>query len=275
MKRLSVWMAVFLAVSLLFSFAAHAADNYVVLYGFAFDIQNGEAVIHGYDGRSADPVIPRTLMNAPVAQIDDYAFFENGEMTSVSFGNADHLSRIGISAFYGCTGLTEVTIPSTVEELGFGAFQGCSGLKELTIEDGLTAIPSQCFYHCRSLEKAVIPASVVTIGENAFDGCEKLTIYCVPSSFADQYAQANDIPRRYTVPYYVRGDADGDDELTILDATRIQRALAGFTVEDPEGCALRGDVSGNGLDILDATFIQRWLAGFEDPYGINEPVPIV
>ena len=65
------------------------------------------------------------------------------------------------------------------------------------------------------------------------------------------------------------GDADGDGKVSILDATRIQRYLAGLTDEIEEKAA---DVNENGIDILDATYIQRWLAGFEVEYAIGEPI---
>lgn len=69
----------------------------------------------------------------------------------------------------------------------------------------------------------------------------------------------------------VRGDADADGEVTILDATAIQRRLAGLPVSSfSERSA---DIDGNGLDILDATMIQRFLASLDDPYGIGEPLP--
>ncbi len=67
---------------------------------------------------------------------------------------------------------------------------------------------------------------------------------------------------------YILGDADGDGVVTILDATVIQRILAGFTV--PSFNEKAADVDGDGLDITDATKIQRFLAEFIDPYHIGE-----
>lgn len=69
---------------------------------------------------------------------------------------------------------------------------------------------------------------------------------------------------------YVRGDADGDGEITVIDATVIQRVLADIpTASFYEKAA---DVDNNGLDITDATMIQRKLAEIADPYGIGEIV---
>lgn len=69
--------------------------------------------------------------------------------------------------------------------------------------------------------------------------------------------------------WYMLGDADGDDEITILDATVIERYLASIISEeyiDPEAT----DVSRDGIDITDATFIQRYLASMETPHSIGE-----
>ena len=64
------------------------------------------------------------------------------------------------------------------------------------------------------------------------------------------------------------GDADGDGEVTILDATAIQRKLVEMSVSAFNENA--ADVDGNGLDITDATWIQRHLAELYVPYPIGE-----
>ena len=43
------------------------------------------------------------------------------------------VTTIGNYAFNGCTGLTSVTIPSSVETIDGGAFMGCTGLTSVTI----------------------------------------------------------------------------------------------------------------------------------------------
>ena len=68
---------------------------------------------------------------------------------------------------------------------------------------------------------------------------------------------------------YMLGDADGDGKITILDATAIQRYLAGLSVSDTFSYAA-ACVSGEELNILDATYIQRYLASFDVPYAIGE-----
>ena len=42
------------------------------------------------------------------------------------------VTSIGDGAFYGCTGLTNVTIPDSVTSIGSNAFYGCTGLTSIT-----------------------------------------------------------------------------------------------------------------------------------------------
>ena len=69
---------------------------------------------------------------------------------------------------------------------------------------------------------------------------------------------------------YLLGDFDGNGEITILDATKIQRYLAGFSVDPDEKALQRGDVNGTGLNILGATVIQRYLASFTTTCPVGE-----
>ena len=66
------------------------------------------------------------------------------------------------------------------------------------------------------------------------------------------------------IDHYLVGDADGDGAVTVLDATKVQRLLADYVLDEDGMIALRGDVNGDGISILDATFIQRFLADYDD-----------
>ena len=60
---------------------------------------------------------------------------------------------------------------------------------------------------------------------------------------------------------YLSGDADGDGEVTILDATLIQRILADMEPDADDRTRQRAAVSGDEIDILGATYIQRSIVG--------------
>ena len=274
---------------------ASAAENYIVLYGFAFDINSdNEAVIHGYDDRSADVVIPKRLMGAYVTLIDDYAFFGHEAITSLSFNSAEKLKKIGANAFYGCKGLKIIEIPSWLEELSFGAFQNCTALSELIIQNGITQIPAQCFYGCGELKNVTIPESVASIGdrafadckklgaveipksveyiaENAFDGCDNLVICCSKESCARQYAEANKIPFVVTDGVmFTLGETNGDGIVSISDVTAIQQHLADIITLDGS-CLNAADTNQDGvLDVTDAEKLQKFIAGYDISYPIGK-----
>ena len=89
--------------------------------------------------------------------------------------------KLGYAAFSGCSGLTSLTIPSSVTSIGESAFSGCSGLTSLTIPSSVTSIGESAFYGCSGLTSLTIPSSVTSIGESAFSGCSGLTSLTIPS----------------------------------------------------------------------------------------------
>ena len=90
--------------------------------------------------------------------------------------------KLGNYAFYGCSGLTSLTIPSGVTSIGYSTFEGCSGLTSLIIPSGVTKIGNFAFLGCSGLTSLTIPSSVTSIGSDAFRGCSGLTSLTIPSS---------------------------------------------------------------------------------------------
>lgn len=274
---------------------ASAAENYIVLQGFAFDINaDGKAVIHGYDDRSPDVVIPKKLMGADVTAIDDYAFFGDEAITALSFNSALSLKKISANAFYGCTGLKSIEVPAWIEQLSFGSFQNCTSLESLLINNGLAEIPVQCFYGCDELSDVTIPQSVKSIGDrafmncaklhdvaipdsveyiaaNAFDGCDSLVISCSKNSYARKFAAENKIPFAVTDGIaFVLGDANGDRVVNINDVTEIQHYLAELVHLDSVRLKAADSSQDGKTDISDATDLQMFLAEYELTNPIGE-----
>ena len=112
-------------------------------------------------------------------KIGDYAFFRCSGLTSLTLPSG--VTEIGDYAFFRCSGLTSLTIPSGVTEIGGNAFYCCSGLTSLTIPSGVTKIGDSAFDFCSGLTSLTIPSSVTWIGDNAFSGCSGLTSLTIPS----------------------------------------------------------------------------------------------
>ena len=72
------------------------------------------------------------------------------------------------SAFFFCSSLSEIVIPSSVTSIGDSAFEGCRSLSEIVIPSSVTSIGDSAFEGCRSLTEVVIPNSVVCINGNPF-----------------------------------------------------------------------------------------------------------
>ena len=108
-----------------------------------------------------------------------YAFSGCSGLTSLTIPSS--VTEIGRETFMGCSGLTSLTIPSSVTSIGWSAFSGCSGLTSLTIPSSVTSIGYYAFSGCSGLTSLTIPSSVTSIDDNAFSGCSGLTsIYVYP-----------------------------------------------------------------------------------------------
>ena len=103
------------------------------------------------------------------------------EITTAPWGNqaktavtGDGVTGIGAAAFYGCSGLTSVTMGSNVTSIGESAFRGCTGLTGIVLPGSVTSIGEYAFSNCESLTAIEIPAGVTTLGNSAFFGCDNL-----------------------------------------------------------------------------------------------------
>ena len=85
---------------------------------------------------------------------------------TVEFNSTTYsVTSIGANAFYGCTGLSSITIPNSVTRIWNSAFSGCSGLTSINIPNSVTSIGSSAFNGCSSLSAIEVPNSISEIEE--------------------------------------------------------------------------------------------------------------
>lgn len=122
---------------------------------------------------SGDVVIPPFIFGSDdktynVKCIGDRAFYENENITSISFPNT--IRTIGIAAFRGCYNLTgKLVIPNSVINIGDYAFESCYNFTGIELSNSLINIGDFAFSYCIGLTgELVIPSSVTSIGWAAF-----------------------------------------------------------------------------------------------------------
>ena len=92
----------------------------------------------------------------------------------VVFEAGNQMKNLNESAFYGCSKLKEIELPSSLKEIGKFAFSGCTLLSSINIPKGVTKIEEFAFGKCTSLSAVEIPKSVTEIMGGAFGGCTSL-----------------------------------------------------------------------------------------------------
>jgi len=143
--------------------AVYNEDGYPI--GLVTEEHGNELSITGYSGRLRSLVIPSSVLDVPITEISDWAFYWNSEITSV-------------------------TLPQSINEIGELAFAGCEQLQYVMVEDGVKQIGKQAFAFCPALEAIYLPSSVVSIDSNTFEGCSgSLVIFGLQNSYVQAYAQ--------------------------------------------------------------------------------------
>ncbi len=167
--------------------------------------------IFGYNSYEGGRSVTQKWYQSYIGDIQNYSCYIPETLREVNVTNCSHLTAY---AFYGCSMLTTITLPNTLESVGLWAFPSGNGFpcslqrKEengvkylgnseneyLLLESAATditecEISSRCkiinwaaFFDCTNLSSIEIPSSVTYIGEYAFSGCTGLTSVVVPQS---------------------------------------------------------------------------------------------
>ena len=134
--------------------------------------------------------------------IEANAFYNCDALTEVEIPTT--VTSVGDQAFYDCDSLTTVDFPDSVTKMGTKVFYDCDALTSVKLGSGITTIPVYTFEHCDVLESIVIPRRVTTIGNNAFKNCVKFTSITIPRSVTSISSNVFSYPAKMTI-YGVAG----------------------------------------------------------------------
>ena len=159
---------------------ALAAAHDFEVDGIFYNIINDNEVAVTYE---TSPVIPSYSGDVVIPE------------TVIYNGTTYPVTAIDNQAFMLCSGLTSISIPSSVTAIGDLAFIVCNALTNITVDEGNPQYDSRD--NCNAIietatnkliagcQNTIIPNTVTTIKGNAFYGCYELTIINIPSSVTD------------------------------------------------------------------------------------------
>ena len=181
-------------------------------------------------------------------KLGDYVFFDCSGLTSLTLPSS--VTKIGCYALSNCIGLTSLTLPSSVTEIGEHAFLNCRGLTNFTIPSGVTSIGTSAFFCCYGLISLTIPSCVTSIGGFAFNDCSGLTsIYAymekLPETGSNLFLGCD--AKNCTV-YVPKGTGDAYfwssfgyfDKIVEFDAAGIDKVTTSTDVEEVSRYYLNG-----------------------------------
>ena len=144
----------------------------------AYDIPEGVTYVTGFTDctQLTEITIPSTAI-----AISESCFKGCTALEKVNFTPTTALKYIGNdvegsitqggSAFSGCTSLTEIVIPDSVEKLYLNTFANCTSLKTATLGTGINELRNNIFIGCSSLETIYYNATDATAeGSNVNQG---------------------------------------------------------------------------------------------------------
>ena len=132
------------------------------------------------DCKDTDIFIPEVHNELPVKAIDNFAFYE-------------------------CKDLTSITLPACITAIGREAFSGCVRLESIAIPDGVETIGERAFSNCRNLTLMVLPKSLTKIGDSVFSNCESLVDLTIPFVGASRDATNADNTTHF---FYIFGTSE-------------------------------------------------------------------
>lgn len=215
--------AILLSVVMLFGavplfaadFAANAAENG----------ECGENISWIFDGGILEISGSGEMENYLVSKEPWYSVRSEIKAVIVSEG----VTTVGNGAFYDCSNLTSVTLPSTLTSVGSNAFADCEGLESIVLPANLAKIGEMAFY-ASGIREIAIPASVTSIGVDAFGWCDYLAKITVDENNAAFSSDENGV--LYSKDKTVLMKYPGNSALTVFEVPETVAEISDYAFEN-------------------------------------------
>lgn len=173
---------------------------------------------------------------AAVTSIDHQAFYFCTSLTGMNLPSS--IDTIGAAAFYGCSGLQSISFGGNEKHIGDHAFVSCTSLENVTIPDGVPSLSTETFWKCSNLKTVVIGSGMRSM-TSAFKACTSLTSITCKAMTPPSITSTTFDSDRYTIAtLYVPADA--------VEAYKSATYWKNFTNIKP--------IPGTGLDINATNF---------------------
>ena len=140
--------------------------------------------------------ISSVIIKKGVTNIGDFAFYGCSNLVYVDMPSG--VLGIGTYAFAMCESLTDIDLPMSITRIEGIAFSGCNSLRTINIPSGMKEIEDWAFSGCEGLESIEIPEGVTIIGEHAFWCCSNLKSVKISSTVTNIGTSAFDACSKLT-----------------------------------------------------------------------------
>ena len=186
-------------------------------------------------------------------------------VNTISIGSG--VTNIGYYAFYGCTGLTSVTIPDNVITIERYAFSKCTELSNVILSNNLDFLGNQAFEDT-AIREITIPKSLSSCGASSNLAN---TIYYGPFSNCVNLKTVTFEEGHTCVPTYLLANCPGIEEIELPDTittihwysfhrcTNLREVVLGGSETTIRQNAFQGCISLQSIDIPDSvTTIEKF-----------------
>lgn len=202
--------------------------NYSSDQGVLYNKDKTELLIYPRNKQDTSFQVPQT-----VTKICERAFKYNSYLQSIVLSDQGLLS-IENDAFYNCSALTSIKIPTTCSSIGDFAFYGCINLTIVDSENiSQISIGQSAFENCYKLNDFK-PNHIISLGERAFYNCRLLMIINLSNNYLE-FGQSVFTNTSIIYNTYQNGQYLGDESNPYRYLVSvIDKDVSTFTIN--EGC---------------------------------------